>query len=96
MWKLTQHREPKGQQELKLKILLKEIIEYTQSSYSESFINTFKTQVKEIKKTNNFSADLMFQATPINQKSLEIWKIKPNGDYYYKMYTLDYLEPKND
>lgn len=91
MWKLTEHRSPKAQQEQKVKILLLEMVEFTSVNYAESFIDRFHDRLKEIPRSNNFSPDLMFKATQRNFTSLEVWKLYPNGDFRTKLYTLDYV-----
>jgi hypothetical protein len=55
---------------------------------SESWISTFKDRLKLIKRTNNFSAEYAYKATPRNLTSLEVWKMKVNGDFNYKMFTV--------
>lgn len=90
MWKITKHKAATGQQELQVCIKVREL-EYSNISYAESLIDEFRTKLKEIKRTNNFSADLIYKATPRNHQSLEIWKLTADGDYNYKMFTLDYI-----
>jgi hypothetical protein len=90
-WEIIEHKEPKGQQELKLKILLNEMAEYSYSTYAESFINHFSSLIMDIPKTNNFSANLMFAAVEINLKTIGIFKKSVLGDLKTKMYTLKYI-----
>lgn len=90
-WKITENKSPKGQQEIKVKTLLKEMAEYSYATYAEAFENHFKQLVLDIPKTNNFSADVMFKVTQRNQKSVEVWKMTTTGDFNYKMFTLDFI-----
>lgn len=90
-WKITEHRSPDGQQELRLKALIREMAEYSYATYAEAFENHFKQLVKDIPRTNNYSADLLYRVTQRNLKSIEIWKMTVTGEFKYKMFTLDYL-----
>lgn len=89
MWTLIQHKESKTATDLRVKSLLKEM----KDSYAynaESFKNHFKQLIKDIPKSNNFSADLMYEVTPRNQKSVEVWKMDSKGEFKDKLYTLNY------
>lgn len=91
MWKLTENKSPKGQQEIRVKILLSEMAEYSFATYAEQFENHFKEMVKQIPKSNNYSADLLFKITQRNLKSVEVWKLTVTGEFKHKMFTLDYI-----
>lgn len=91
MWKLTENKAPKNQQEIKVKQLLNEMAEYSYATYAESFKNHFETLIKDVKKTNSYSPEAMFKITQRNLKSVECWKMKPNGDFDYKLFTLDHI-----
>ncbi len=91
MWKITEHKKPKGQQELKVSSIVKEMAQYSQSSYAEAFKNEFELEVKKIKRTNNFSADHLYKVTQKNQKIVEVWKMTIKGDFGTKFFTLDYV-----
>lgn len=91
-WRITEHKCSQQNQELKVKILLKEMAEYSYATYAESFENHFKSLVQEIPKTNSFSADLLYKVTQRNMKSVEVWKMDVCGDFKYKMFTLDHYE----
>lgn len=91
MWKLIENKTPKGIQELKVKLMLIDIANYTYATYSEAFESVFKQRIAEIPRTNNFSADLMFKCTTRNLKSVEIWKMTVAGDFKSKMFTLEYI-----
>lgn len=86
-WKLQQHKVGSGQQELQVSILVKEMQE-TWAFDSETWCNAFKDNIKKIPKKNAFPAEYGFKATPRNHTSLEVWKMKVNGDFNYKMYTV--------
>lgn len=65
--------------------------QYTYATYSEQIEWIFKGQVREIPRTNNFSADLLYQVKKIDAKVVEIWKMTADGDFKYKMFTLEYV-----
>jgi hypothetical protein len=92
MWKVTEHKSPKNQQEVRVKTLIKEMAAYSYASYAEEFKNHFEVLVNDLPKTNNYAPELMFKITQRNLKSIELWKLKVNGDFDYKMFTLDYQE----
>lgn len=92
MWKITEHKSSQQQQELNVKILVKEMAEYSYATYAEQFETHFKDLIKQIPKTNCYSADLFYKATQRNLKSVEIWKMDIEGNFKYKMFTLDYIE----
>ena len=86
-WIIQKHKVGNNQQELKVSILVKEM-DNNWAFDSQSFIESFKEKLKEIPRNNNFSAEFGYQATPRNLTSLEIWKMKVNGDFNYKMFTV--------
>ena len=89
MWKITKHKAQNNQQELQLTTKVKDL-EHAFASDSEGLIYDFKNRLKEIKRTNCFSAENAYKMIPLNNKSVEIWKLKVDGDFNYKMFTLDY------
>ena len=91
MWKLTENKAPKGQQELRVKLLLLEMAEVSWITYAGQFEDSFKQRIQEIPRTNNYSAELMYKVTQRNLKSIEVWKLTVTGDYKHKMFTLDYI-----
>lgn len=91
MWKLIEHTKIKGKQEIMVKQLLKEMAEYSYATYAEQFENHFNQLVKEIPRSNNYSADLLFKVTQRNHKSVEVWKMTVTGEFKYKMFTLDFI-----
>lgn len=93
-WNIQKHKIGNGQKELQVSIIVKEMQE-TWAHDSESWCNTFKDKLKEIKRTNCFSAENGFKATQRNRTSLEVWKMKANCDYNYKMFTVT-KDEKND
>lgn len=94
-WKIIEHREIKGQQDLRVKSLLREMCWYSYASYADEFIGQFNKLLKEIPRSNSYSADLMYSATQRNLKSLEVWKMFSDGNYKYKMYTINYIGSDN-
>jgi hypothetical protein len=91
MWKLTENKKTKGQQELRVKILLNEMCQNSYATYAGEFENHFKTLIKEIPRTNNFSANLLYKVTQRNLYSVEVWKMTVNGEFKHKLFTLDYI-----
>lgn len=89
-WTIKKHKVNSNPMELQMVIKLKEIAEISESSTAESFINEFEREMLTIKRTNIFSANYSYKMTPRNRTSVEVWKMKVNGDYNYKMFTLDY------
>ncbi len=91
MWKLTENETADTEQELRVKALLREMSEYSYATTSGEFENHFKQLIKDVPRTNNYSADLLYKVTPRNQKSVEVWKMTPKGEFKHKMFTLDYV-----
>jgi len=86
-WSIVQHKVPHSYQEVIVSILVKDMKDY-QGSLAETWINEFKFRLKQIKKTNIFSADAIYNAKPIDMVSLEVFKTKPDGSFAYKMFTV--------
>lgn len=93
-WIIQKHKVGSGQQELQVSIIVKELQE-TWASDAESWAVAFKDRLKEVPKKNAFPAEYGYKATPINHTSLEVWKMKVNGDFNYKMFTVT-REDKNE
>jgi hypothetical protein len=92
-WKIERHKRGNGQQEIRVSILVDEMKEHWASD-SESWCTTFKDRLQQIPKTNAFPAEYGYKATPRNQTSLEVWKMKTNGDFNYKMFTVTLEKPE--
>lgn len=92
MWKVTEHKRSNQQQEIKVAQLVREMAEYSYATYAEQFENHFKERIQEIPRTNNFSADLLYQVTQRNHKSVEVWKMTTQRDFKYKMFTLEFIQ----
>lgn len=90
MWKLTQHKVPKGLQEHRVSLLIRDIMLYTYATSSYEFENTFNLQIKDIPKTNNYSCDLMYKVFCLDHKSLEVWKLTPEGFKKFRFFTLKF------
>lgn len=89
-WTIKEHKRKSNQQEIQMIIRLKEIAKISSSSTAEPFIVDFKRELQSIKRTNIFSAEYAYKMTPRNSTSVEVWKMKVNGDFDYKMFTLEY------
>ena len=87
-WNVVQDKKGNGTAEIKVSIIVKEMA-FHQSTTSDGWIANFIDRVKkEVPKTNSYSAEFSFKATPRNLHSLEVWKMKANGDFNYKMFTV--------
>lgn len=90
MWKITEGKSSSAQQEVKVKMIVREMAEGTYATYAEAFIEAFKDRLKEIPRTNVFSADHFYKCKEISLYSVEICKLDVKGDFKYRMFTLDY------
>lgn len=86
-WTIKRHKVGNTKQEVQVSILVGEMKEFWASD-SESWCRTFKDRLKEIPRTNAFVAEFSYKATPRNQTSLEVWKMKANSDFNYLMFTV--------
>lgn len=86
MWILEKKKTGSGQQELQVIIKIKEMVSANTSA--EAFVSTFKDELSKVRKTNIFSAIYGYRADIINEKNIEIWKMKANGDRNYLMFKL--------
>jgi hypothetical protein len=93
MWKVTEHKRGSQILEFKVTSMVKEMAAYTYLTYAESFIYRFHENLKDIPKSNNFSADHMYRAKEVDTNSVEVWKMNVKGDFKYKMFTLVYQPP---
>lgn len=91
MWKFTEHKCSSQRQEIEVKKLVKEMAKYSYATHPEQFKAHFDLKLSCIKRHNKFSAENLYEVTPRNEKSLEVWKLTASGDFKYKMFTLDYL-----
>lgn len=90
MWKLTIHKSLNGYQDTRVRILVKEIATYSIETYAEAFENHFKARIIEIPRTNNFSANLLYRCKQVNFTTVEIWKMKADGDFKEKVFTVEF------
>jgi len=94
MLKITTFKKGDSKQELEVSALVKEMSIGTYATTSGEFEIAFKQLLKGISKSNNFSADLLYTVTPRNEKAVEIWKLKVNGEPNYKMFMLEFIDSK--
>jgi hypothetical protein len=92
-WNIQKHKVGNSQQEIQVVLLVKEMQE-TWASDSETWCSSFKDRLKQIPRTNSFSAEFGYKGTQRNHTSLEVWKMKANGDFNYKMFTVTREEKK--
>jgi hypothetical protein len=87
-WKIEQHKRGNGTAEIEVSIIVKDMKDY-HGNTAEAWIDNFTMRIKnEVKRTNTYGAEFSFKATPRNERSLEVWKMKTNGDYNFKMFTV--------
>ena len=89
-WTIKKHKVNSNPMELQMVIKLKEIAKISTSKTAKSFINEFEKEMLTIKRTNIFSAEYAYKMIPLTSERVEVWKMKVNGDFNYKMFTLDY------
>ena len=88
-WTIERHRVGNNQQELKVSIIVREMID-TWSTDSGGWCGEFTKRISEIPRTNNYAAQYGYRAIPKGLHIVEVWKMKVNGDLNYKMYTVKY------
>lgn len=86
MWHAEKKRTSNNQQELQVIIRMKELLPLNVGA--ESFTDRFHSEIKKIKRTNIFSAEFAYKAFVINEKNIEIWKMKTQSDKNYLMFKL--------
>lgn len=91
-WIIQRHKVGNTKQEIQVSILVGEMQELWASN-SESWCDTFKDRLKQIPRTNAYVAEFAYKATPRNHTSLEVWKMKANSDFNYKMFTVTLEKP---
>ena len=92
-WTIQRHKVGNTKQEIQVSILVGEMKEIWAHD-SESWCITFQDRLKQIPRTNAYMAEFAYKATPRNHTSLEVWKMKANGDFNYKMFTVTREEKK--
>lgn len=90
-WNLKKHKIGNTSADSHVSLIVKDM-DFVQANSSEEWINIFQRRLLEIKKTNSFNPEFGYKATPRNQYSLEVWKMKANGDFNFLMFTVT----KND
>lgn len=90
MWKVTQHKEERGYIGLHVSKIVKEIAIIGWITSAEQYSDRFEHEVKQVKRSNNFSADLMYKVKEINWNKIEIWKLTVTGEEKTKLFTLEY------
>lgn len=92
MWAITEFKKQLKSQEMAVVSTVREMALYTWAYNAETFESAFKEQLKDIPRSNNFSAEYMYKVKHLNQYSIEVWKVRPNGDFNYKMFQLDFIK----
>lgn len=88
LWKIRKHKELKSQLDLRVGAMLREICLTTYAESSSEFKGIFDRLLKNIKSTNQYSADILYRMTERNPDSAEVWKMTPEGDYKNKLFTI--------
>lgn len=88
-WTLEKHRVGNGQQELQVAMCVRELLDIWATD-SDSWCGYFKDRISEIPRTNSFSAAFGYRAITKGLHTAEVWKMKVNGDFNYKMFTVKY------
>ena len=91
MWELTVFKELQNQQDIKVRMIVKEMAANSYATFAEAFENHFKDRLQEVPRTNNFSAELLYKVKHLNTKSVEIWKLTVTGDLKCKVFRLDFI-----
>ncbi|WP_413534052.1 hypothetical protein [Empedobacter brevis] len=89
-WKVKQHKVVSSSMDLNMSGKLKFLAETTVAKEAGQFEEEFKRELLTIKRTNIFSAEYSYKMTARNPTSVEVWKMKANGDFNYKIFTLDF------
>lgn len=88
IWKVTKNKTLNLRIDLEVAGKVKEL-EYNGAEDAKSLIMNFKKKLNEIPQTNTYSADCLFVMKEITETFVEVWKLKPNGDFKYKMFSLE-------
>lgn len=86
-WKITKNKTLNQRMDLEVAVKVREL-EFNGAEDVKSLRIDFKKKLDEIRQTNTYSADCLYEMTQINPSSCEIWKKTPNGDFKYLMFTL--------
>ena len=89
-WKVKQHKEVSSNMDLNMSSKLKYLAETTGAKTAEQLEDEFKKELLTIKRKNIFSAEYSYKMKPRTPTSVEVWKMKANGDFNYKIFTLDF------
>ena len=94
MWTITEHTNNNSRVELEVSIMIKEITgQYSYLTSSYQFKDKFEDEAKIMKRTNNFSVDLMYKVKIIDTYTAEVWKLTADGEWKKKMFTVSYKKP---
>ena len=88
-WTIERHKVGNGQQELQVAIIVREMID-TWATDSGSWCGEFTKRISEIRRKNCYSAEYGYRAIPKDLHTVEVWKMKVNGDLNYRMFTVKY------
>ena len=76
--------------DLNMSAKLKFLAETTSAKTAEQFEDEFKKELLTIRRKNIFSAEYSYKMKEINHTNVEVWKLKANGDFNYKIFTLEF------
>lgn len=86
-WNIKKHKIGNTSADSHVSLIVKDM-DVVQANSANEWINIFKRRLSEIKKTNSFNPEFGYKGTPRNLYSLEIWKMKANGEFNFLMFTV--------
>jgi len=86
-WEITKNKTLNQRMDLEVAGKVKEL-EFNGADDIKSLKIVFKKKLLEIPQTNTYSADCLYKMIQRNPNSCEVWKMTPNGDFKYLMFTL--------
>jgi hypothetical protein len=86
MWKFTQHKTLRGQQDLRVCVIVRELGECFTTD-PESLKAEFEQRVKQIPRTNSFDAHLVWKVVTTETEA-QFWKTSAGGELKDKYFTL--------
>ncbi|MFC4262450.1 hypothetical protein ACFOWM_06160 [Ferruginibacter yonginensis] len=95
MWKVTEHKLSRQAQELKVSMLVKQMAQNTYATYADAFIEQFKSRINDIPRSNNYSANLLYECKWVNHYAVEVNKLDVEGNFKYKMFTVEFENIKS-
>ncbi|AYZ12914.1 hypothetical protein EGY05_13690 [Chryseobacterium arthrosphaerae] len=86
MWTKNVKKYGSGKQELQVSFRVTNLCE--SNLEADSFIISFKDELRKIKKESCYVAEWLYRAEKIDENTIEIWKLKADSDKNYLMFIL--------